>query len=283
MTAQPLPGGFERRDPAGERLVVARLGAEPGWLELMRHPFAELAARSDARPAGGGRAAPLHLPLPGSARRVFVRPYAHGGWLGPLRGRGFSGPERALAELAVSARAEGLGLPVVALEGVTGTRRADGRWELEAWSWWNPNAANLTVCLPVVAGAGDVRQALLAAAAAALRRCHDAGLTHADLNARNLIAERSPDAWHVRVVDLDRAGFGPPLPPAARLAQLRRLYRSLVKEGLLDAVIPGTEFADLARDCAGPLDDGQLAGFLAACRRETARHAWLWRLARIRR
>lgn len=281
MNAQPLPPGFERRDPASHRFVVARTGAGEGWLNLMRHPFGELAARPDARPAGGGRAAPLHLPLPDSDRRVFVRPYAHGGWLGPAQGRLFADPARALAELGLSARAESLSLPVVPLEGVTATRRAERRWELEAWSWWNPNAANLSVCLPVVAAAGDARRALLTAAAGALRRCHDAGLRHADLNARNVIAERRPDAWHVRLVDLDRSVLGPPLTGPERLAQLRRLYRSMVKEGLLGPVVPGEEFATLVRACAGPLDDGALAAFLTGCRRETARHAWVWRMTRL--
>ncbi len=278
MIAQPLPAGFARFDAESRRMIVARVGVAPAWLELMRRPMDELRARPDARAAGGGRAGPLHLPLSGSDRRAFVRPYAHGGWLGRARGTTFPDPARALSELAVSARAEALELPTAPLEGVTGTRRGDGRWELEAWSGWNPNATNLTVCLPVVAAAPEVRRALLAAAGAALRRCHDAGLRHADLNARNVIAERAPDAWHVRIIDLDRAVLGAPLTADERLAQLRRLYRSLAKEGLLHGAVTEADCATLAEGCAGPLDAARLEAWLTGCRRETARHAWAWRI-----
>ena len=68
----------------------------------------------------------------------------------------------------------------------------------------------------------------------ALRRFHDAGGWHADLNAGNILL--SPAG--VYVIDLDR---GRTVPPGSRSqrANLRRLARSLRKLGVLPAAADG--------------------------------------------
>ncbi len=69
-----------------------------------------------------------------------------------------------------------------------------------------------------------------------VRRLHDAGLRHRDLNARNLLVTRAqadtPEAALV-VIDLDRCRVGEPLATVERVASLARLARSLVKAGVL--------------------------------------------------
>lgn len=278
-----VPTGFVSFTVGG-RTGVVKAELERDLRTLMVLPFSQLATQRDARRIASGRAGPVHLPFPESEDRVLIRPYAHGGLLGGMGGRIFKSPQRALTELEVSHHAHGLELPVAPLLGVSMTERTDGQWEMEAWSRWLPNAANLTACLPVVSGEAAARRALLSAAADAVRACQDAGLIHHDLNARNLIAERLPGAWRVLVIDLDRAQLAPPLAPEERARQLRRLYRSTVKEGLLPTHLTDGEFAEFARAATGGALDGEpLAGFMHSCRRAAFWHGLLWRLQRLRR
>lgn len=278
-----LPPGFSAFTVGG-RTGAVQADLESVMRTLMILPFSQLAGMPDARRIAAGRAGPVTLSIPESTDRVLIRPYAHGGILGGLGGRIFKDPRRAWEELAVSHQARHLDLPVAPLLGVTATQRNDGRYEMEAWSRWLPNAANLTACVPAVSGDQAAKRALLSAAAAALRACQDAGLVHRDLNARNLIAERQPGAWRVLIIDLDRAVIRPPLGLDERLRQLRRLYRSMVKEGLLPVHVSAEEFGEFARAVAGDaLDGGALRDFLASCRRAAFWHGLLWRLQRFRR
>ena len=82
-----------------------------------------LANRAGAR----GRTATALLRLPGSDRRVHVRPFRHGGWLGPLRGEALLGLDRPIAELRVNAELARAGAPVPEPVFVI-ARRAGGFW-----------------------------------------------------------------------------------------------------------------------------------------------------------
>jgi RIO-like serine/threonine protein kinase len=59
---------------------------------------------------------------------------------------------------------------------------------------------------------------------------HARGLFHADLNLHNLFVTRVGASYTVIILDLDKARlFGPPLTPALRRRNLRRLLRSVRK------------------------------------------------------
>ena len=100
-----------------------------------------------------------------------------------------------------------------------------------------------------------------------VRRMHDAGLHHRDLNLGNLLLRRSASGeWEAFVVDLDRAALRPgSLPFGARLRALRRLERSYVKHFGRQ----GPLGADGGRVWYGLYagDDETLARRLEACRR----------------
>lgn len=268
-----------------DRIIIVRDADAPLLARLMDLPFAVLRDMPGAQLVTSGRAGPVHFPVTGGPRRAFSRPYGHGGLLGEARTPGFADPSRAWMELAVNARALELGLPVAPLVGATATRRADGRWEMQAWSWWNPESLTLSRCLPSLKEMPAVRLALLSAVGRAIRACHDAGLLHGDLNARNILVTRAPDTWRVGLVDLDRARFlASPPDRAARLAQVRRLYRSLAKEGVIPGFLPAEDLPSFVRECVGgTLTDREVRRFLAGCRRTVFWHRLLWRIARVRR
>jgi len=276
MNIQGTPLGFVSSGKS-DRFAIVREGLEGVLLTLMQADPGELASRPGSK-GTSGRAGPFHLPVPGHAMRVFVRPFAHGGILGSLRGRRFSGPGRALCEMDVSAKCLALGLPVPEEIGMTARRLGPLNWEMEAWSWWIPDSMTLSLCLKRPDFEEAHRRELLNGVARALRQCHDAGLVHPDLNSRNVLVMPTGEGWKVLVVDLDRASLGPPLGWAARARQMRRLYRSLAKEGVLPSFLPEESFLDMVREYLGKdAGEAQMKGFLSTCRRAAAWHSLFWK------
>ncbi|WP_422673585.1 3-deoxy-D-manno-octulosonic acid kinase [Billgrantia tianxiuensis] len=83
-----------------------------------------------------------------------------------------------------------------------------------------PGARTLTEYLE------GIEPSLLERVGATVRRFHDAGLDHVDLNARNLLVDAAGTVW---LIDLDRCRLRAPGP--WREANLERLARSLAKFG----------------------------------------------------
>ena len=199
-----------------EAIRQAGLSVPEGW-ERIRGAGAE--------GSGRGRSARVVLP---DGRRIVVKKLKRGGATAGFWRDRFVGPGRALANLDVPLEAAARGVatvvPVALLlsEGPAGFFQAwlatdeiaDSTDLLTRYRREPPPAATLTIAM-----------------LDAVRRAHDAGLVHRDLNLANLLArERADGGWDVFVVDLDRAslrrgslGFRP------RLRALRRLERSAVK------------------------------------------------------
>lgn len=179
-----------------------------------------------------GRGASLFLAPGGSAGEVqwVLRPYRRGGlaarlsaarylWTGLARTRAFR-------ELRLTAELHARGLPVPRPVAAGVTRHC-----------LTYEAALLTVRIPGARALaellerGEADEALLAAVGAVLRRFHDAGLDHVDLNARNLLIDDAGTPW---LIDLDRCRLR--APGAWRSANLSRLERSLAKFGAAGAM-----------------------------------------------
>jgi 3-deoxy-D-manno-octulosonic acid kinase len=80
-------------------------------------------------------------------------------------------------------------------------------------------------------------EAILESVGRAVRRLHDAGGRHADLNAWNVLVPVAGPPRPAWVVDLDRGRFDPDgVPRRHRRRNLARLRRSLRKLGLADAL-----------------------------------------------
>jgi 3-deoxy-D-manno-octulosonic acid kinase len=186
----------------------------------------ELFARAPRR--GRGAAPSVSA---GPELSLVLRRYRHGGLLGGLLGPLYLGPQRALAELAVTAAAERSGAPVPHVLCLVVWRVAGPLWSALIGTQEIAAGRDLAATLADLHGSRE-RVQLARAVGAALRRLHDAGVDHRDLQLRNvLVAGGSLE--RIVVVDLDRARMlgGIPLASRARARNLGRLVRSAVKLG----------------------------------------------------
>jgi len=231
------------RERSGDALRALRRGrcilvaAEPLADEAIRQGLLEPGGLARwlacGAPGPAGRA-PTTRVLLADAGELHVRPLVHGGLLGPLwRGRRL-GVGRAIRELRVASRLAAAGAPVPRPALVAAERRS-GLWRAAIAHWHEPDAVDAAAFL---ATGPDRPRTLRAAAAAgrALRRFHDAGGRHPDLHAGNLLLRDGDAGCDALLVDLDRARADAPPGPSARLAEMMRLYRSLVKRGLVGRV-----------------------------------------------
>lgn len=279
------------RDPIGEvppGYVIHRVGHS--WLVLEREASADLIRLRLADPAvrralfarapRRGRGATPSVPL--GDRFVVLRRYRHGGLLARPRGALYLGPERALSELRVTARAEAAGAPVphvlcLALWPVIGPL-----WSALIGTLEEREARDLH---EILSGARErsARCILARAVGAAVARLHDAGFEHRDLQVRNILAA-GPEQ-RIVVVDLDRAGFRRgPLSARRRARNLGRLFRSVVKTGLWGEPLGKREVAAFLGGYTGgrrTLRD-ELRAWLPRERLKLALHRARYRLSRSR-
>jgi 3-deoxy-D-manno-octulosonic acid kinase len=168
-----------------------------------------------------GRGSSLFLDA--GCEQWVLRPYRRGGLIARLSESRYlwTGLERtrAFRELRLTAHLHREGLPVPRPVAAAVTRGGP-----------TYTAALITVRIP---GAGalaerlaEAEPALLERVGATIRRFHQAGLDHVDLNARNLLIDADGCVW---LIDLDRCRLR--APGAWQEANLARLARSLVKFG----------------------------------------------------
>lgn len=160
---------------------------------------------------------------------AVLRAYQRGGWARLLSSDQylFTGFERsrALLEVRLLARLWKQGLPVPQpLAGLCVRQGLTYRAALLTREI--PQARTLADCL------GELSQTDPAwtQVGACIRKFHEAGVVHADLNARNiLLADEGDKGLSVYLIDFDRSRAGKISEAAAR-ANLSRLHRSLLKQ-----------------------------------------------------
>jgi hypothetical protein len=235
--------------------AVHRVGAT--WLILdsslqrelvdlrLADPQARDALFARAQRRGRGRTPVVHLP---SQHSLVLRRYRHGGLLGWLTGTWLWGPRRALRELDVTVRAERSDAPVPHIACVA------------VWSVIGPLWSALIGTLEIeqgedllswLRGASEPisRVALARQVGRSIRRLHDSGIEHRDLQLRNIVVRwsdrRRIRAPQVVVIDLDGAKHHGlrGVPTARRAHNLGRLARSVVKLGLWDRGVGSRERA----------------------------------------
>ncbi len=280
------------RDPIGELpagYVIHRVGDT--WLVFDRGAAADLTRLrlADAsvrralftRAPRRGRGNAPSLPL--GTTSVVLRRYRHGGLLGWLSGALYLGPERALSELRTTARAEASGAPVPHVVCLALWPVAGPLWSALIGTVEERDARDL---LEALEGADEpgTRRGLARQVGRALRKLHDAGLEHRDLQLRNILAVGP--GRRIVVVDLDKATFhaAGPVPARRRADNLGRLFRSIVKNGLLG---PRVGRRELAAFLGGYTKDQralrrELRGWLPRERLKLAIHRLRYRFSRPR-
>ena len=191
---------------------------------------------------GGGRGPVTRLALGGTGRgaasgpaRLVLRPLRRGGWLSPWLGCSLLGPQRPFRELACNAELRRRGAPVARPAFAAAWRRAGPLWNAVYATWEEERAENGQIFLAAAPPRTALRCALRAVGTA-LRRFHDAGGIHPDLNLRNVLLRRRGTHFDVIVIDLDGARVAREVTPQERMRGLMRLYRSALKVGLLPRV-----------------------------------------------
>lgn len=175
---------------------------------------------------------------------VVLRRYQHGGLLGGLTGSLYLGPSRALEELHVTARAESMGAPVPHVLCLALWPAFGPFWSALIGTREERSARDLLEAL-LSAPSAEARRELLREVGEAVRRLHDAGVDHRDLQLHNVLVSDDSGRRRIVVVDLDRAVYHARggLPARLRARNLGRLTRSAVKAGLFRGPIGRRELA----------------------------------------
>lgn len=196
-----------------------------------------------AQGAAGGRGI-VHFVSVGE-RRAVLRHYRRGGAVAQLLGDRYlhtaPGRTRPVREFEVLARAHALGLPVP--RPIAGRYRRHGlfyRADLLT------EAVEPARTLASFVAHGELEALDFRAVGALIRRFHDAGVFHADLNAHNVLLHDDGSLW---LLDFDRGWLGTPR-AAWRRANLARFERSLAKLGIKRRV------GDVEREVIAPLRAG---------------------------
>jgi 3-deoxy-D-manno-octulosonic acid kinase len=184
---------------------------------------AALAAAGRVTATATGRGSAWFLAATGPAAAATVlRHYRRGGWVARVVADRYlwRGEEatRAFRELRLLAAIEALGLPA-ARPVAARYARSGAVYRADLLTLAVPDAQPLAVRL------GDgLAPAVWRRIGATIRAFHDAGVRHADLNARNVLLDAADD---VHLIDFDRGALAAPGP--WREGNLQRLRRSLLK------------------------------------------------------
>lgn len=243
-----MPDANPHAEPDNDR-VETRIEATPDGVVIYdasrfpRGPAPEWFAGRSGDALTGGRGVVHFLSI--GERRAVLRHYRRGGAVAGVLGDRYlfttEQRTRPVREFELLAKAHTLGLPV--------PRPIAGRFVREGLFY---RADLLTEAVePARTLAGMVAHDDLAdfdfrALGRLIRRFHDAGIFHADLNAHNVLLREDGSLW---LLDFDRGWIAPPR-AAWRTANLERLERSLRKLGIEQRV----EDADV--QVFGPLRDG---------------------------
>ena len=226
--------GWVARNGTGWRAHIARDGVDAaeaaGWLSPPDFGgLIDASAKRGAGPLDGrGETRVVELADSSGTCRLRVRPLRRGGLLARVLGRRLARPDRPLREVAINARLLLAGAPVV--RPFLGFARRVGavHWEGIVVTHDVEETPTLGAFLASRPARGP-RRACLRAVGGALRRFHDCGGRHRDLNLGNVLAGDGRRVW---ILDLDGAALRAPVPPRRRMRELMRLYRSARKTAL---------------------------------------------------
>ncbi len=227
-----VPVGFKRLSSNPEQTALVREGLE-SRLDPARFFAGGQSGTGNSPFRGRERLCFLHL---GGGETALVRRYRHGGLFRKFTGDiFFTWPPRPFRELAVTLEVRRRGVPTVEALGAW-VERVGGPF-YRGWFITGElkGAVDLWDALRGEIFSVSERKMLLQAAARIVRRIHQKGIYHGDLNLKNIVVRREDDRVVGYIIDLDKAKLFCGEVPAHRsernLARLLRSVRKLDPEG----------------------------------------------------
>jgi 3-deoxy-D-manno-octulosonic acid kinase len=184
--------------------------------------------KQGARTVTGRRAHPSVLIE--NEERMIVRHYSHGGLLGFLTGDLYWRGSRSFRELALTEEIRSCGIPTVCCIGAIHQRVFPFFYRAYLLTRELPRARNLIEYLSDAAPFAhreplQLKRMILRDAGLMLRRFHDAGFFHADLQLKNIMVVDT----QTKLIDFDRSYRKQSLSQKERMNNLLRLNRSADK------------------------------------------------------
>ena len=246
----------------------------------------------DAAPRGRGELLKVPLDRTGS-EYALVRHYRRGGLLGRFLGDRYWGAGRFFEEARITERARALGVATPEVLGVRAEKVGCGWYRGDLATRQISGSRDLADYLAAwrergIGPAGPLRGTIVRNLAELLRRMHDAGIVHGDLNVKNLLLRVEPEggqAIQAFVVDLDKARMLPSVSARLRAENILRLYRSLEKQGFAGSLVGWRDRMGFLRAYALGRRSmlRELAGFLRRGALGLRFHRLGWGLARLTR
>lgn len=235
-----LPAPYRSTTAGGATVIALPTAVEPVASAILAAGTLAryAAAREDAVPLTG-RGTAYRIPVPGeaggAAHAWLIRHYHRGGLVaGPVLGDRYLrlGEPRPVRELRVSHAARGRGVPTP--EVVAAALYPAGMfYRADLVTGFVPDSLTLADLLfGHTSQQASERAAGCGAVGALVRRAHDAGLVHADLNLRNVLLQRTEAGFVPFLLDLDAARLvdaGSGVAEPARRRMLARFWRSAGK------------------------------------------------------
>jgi len=221
-----VPEGFEARRTDGTTLIVARDrrdSIESAGLESPENWQRHLAQRG----SGAGRGGIARLRLADGATAV-LKQMRRGGTFAALWRERYLGTGRLLDNLRIPLEALRRGVPTASPLALLLVSGPPGFFR--AWAAYE-EIANAPDVIEYLRSTDPPTAEEIDLVVGVIRKMHDAGIEHRDLNLGNLLLRRREGAGsEAFVVDLDRARlWDAPVPWSHRIRALRRLERSSVK------------------------------------------------------
>lgn len=224
-----LPYGFVKRKVGRNNLYIKRdMAGDPFYIEILSCDIKDLEdKRGSARLSGRGVVFRLDAPDMGEDQGIVVREYRHGGLLRKVLKDRFFIPHRALKELFVLVTGVFRGLNVPEPVGASQSYGPLVLYKARIVTKEIPDGRNLPDFLKDVKATSEKRELVLKKSGEAIRKIHDAGIYHRDLNMNNLFVV--DDGGTIYVLDFDRAKISNKVGLKKREKNLGRLLRSARK------------------------------------------------------
>jgi tRNA A-37 threonylcarbamoyl transferase component Bud32 len=287
-----------------EGFVLVREGRTVGWVkegfEPLLHELCgwERGWSSERGPVSGsspeapsphyrGRGEVFRVPLnPSSDEYAVIRHYRRGGLVRHFLGDLYPGPSRFFREARITEKARALGIPTAEVLAVRAERVGFAFYRGDLVTRQIRESEDLGEFLRGCLESrqkpeGDLKGKISRSVAALLRKMHDCGLVHADLNVKNILLNSRHGTVKAFVIDLDRARFVEPLPESLRIRNLQRLYRSLEKQGFMGSVVSERDGIGFVRDYCrdGSTLERTLLRLLRSGSLSMRYHRFWWRLS----